>query len=121
MRILERGLRAHGYEVVWAETAQHALQLADDDSIRCVVLDRSLPNAESVVRLHLRNQRPQLPVIGLTARDDPVPAEDDEGDYLPKPFALEELIGRIHARTRAAHEQRVTTLASGDLRLDLLA
>src|SRR5439155_9337204 len=42
-------------------------------------------------------------------------------DFLRKPFAFEELIGRIHARTRAVGEERVTTLASGDLRLDLLA
>jgi len=121
MRILERGLRAHGYEVVGADTALHAVQLADDESIRCVVLDRSLPDADNAVRLHLRSQRPQLPVIELTSRDDPAHGVADEGDYLPKPFAFEELIGRIHARTRAANEQRVTTLASGDLRLDLLA
>ncbi len=121
MRILERGLRAHGHEVVGADTALHAMQLADDESIRCVVLDRSLPDADNVVRLYLRHQRPQLPVIELTSRDDPAPAESREADSLPKPFALEELIGRIHARTRAANEQRVTTLVSGDLRLDLLA
>ena len=121
MRILERGLRAHGYEVVGADTALHAMQVADDESVRCVVLDRSLPDADNVVRLHLRHQRPQLPVIELTSRDDPAPAEPHEADSLSKPFALEELIGRIHARTRAANEQRVTTLVSGDLRLDLLA
>ena len=125
MRILERGLRAHGYEVVCADTAQHALLLAGDESIRCVVLDRSLPDARDVVRVHLRNHRPQLAVIVLTSREDPMhaagPAEPDADDYLPKPFAFEELIGRIHARTRAANEERVTTLVSGDLRLDLLA
>ena len=32
MRILERGLRAHGYEVVCAETAQHALQFIQEVS-----------------------------------------------------------------------------------------
>jgi DNA-binding response OmpR family regulator len=125
MRILERGLRAHGYEVVSADTAQHAVLLASDESIRCVVLDRSLPDAGAVVREHLRTRRPQLPVIVLTSRDDPrhvgVPTAPDGDDYLPKPFAFEELIGRIHARTRAANERRVTTLAVGDLRLDLLA
>src|SRR5712692_121254 len=125
MRILERGLRAHGYEVVCADTAQHAVVLASDESIRCVVLDRSLPDAGDVVREHLRNQRPHLAVIVLTSRDDPMhvaaPAEPDGDDFLPKPFAFEELIGRIHARTRGANEQRVTTLVVGDVRLDLLA
>jgi len=121
MRILERGLRAHGYEVLGADTAQHAVQLTNDGSIRCVILDRSLPDADKIVRSYLHSQRPQLPVIELTSRDDPAPDDDDGGDHLPKPFALEELIGRIHARTRGADEPRVTTLVSGDLRLDLLA
>ena len=125
MRILERGLRAHGYEVACADTALHAVQLTDDEGVGCVVLDRSLPDADKIVRLHLRTYRPQLPVIVLTSRDDPTHVtsqdEDDLEDCLPKPFAFEELISRIHARTRAANEQRVTTLASGDLRLDLLA
>jgi DNA-binding response OmpR family regulator len=124
MRILERGLRAHGYEVVCADTAQHAVLLASDAAVRCVVLDRSLADADDIVHAHLRSHRPELPVIVLTSRGDPAhmgPAEPEQKDYLPKPFAFEELIGRIHARTRAANEQRVTTLASGDLRLDLLA
>jgi two-component system, OmpR family, response regulator len=126
MRILERGLRAHGYEVVCAETAAHALALAKDESIRCIVLDRTLPGAAgSVLREHLRTQRPQLAVIVLTSRDNPLPTatscEPDGDDYLPKPFAFEELIARIRARTRGANEPRATTLAVGDVRLDLLA
>jgi DNA-binding response OmpR family regulator len=125
MRILERGLRGHGYEVVCADTAEQAVALASDESIRCVVLDRALPSAGNVVRERLRAQRPQLAVIVLTSRDNAQHADDrsgDEGeDYLAKPFAFEELIGRIHARTRGANETPVTTLALGDLRLDLLA
>lgn len=126
MRILERGLRAHGYEVMCADTAEHALSMAGDESIRCVVLDRSLPAAAAyAVRERIRTQRPQLPTIVLTSRDDPphtATLNEAEGDdYMPKPFAFEELIARIHARTRGANEQRVTTLAVGDLRLDLLA
>ena len=36
MRILERGLRAHGYEVLGVDTGQHGVALASDPSIRCV-------------------------------------------------------------------------------------
>lgn len=126
LRILERGLRAHGYEVVCADSAEHAVSLTSDQSIRCVVLDRALPAAaRDVVRDHLRTRRPQLAVIVLTSRDDPMhspaPNEPDGDEYLPKPFAFEELIARIHARTRGANETRVTTLVIGDVRLDLLA
>ncbi len=127
MRILERGLRAHGYEVVGADTAEHAVAQLKDETIRCVVLDRALPAAAgNVLHEHLRTQRPHLAVIELTAHDDPSPTaspSESEGDaeYLPKPFAFEELIARIHARTRDAREQRVTILTAGDVRLDLLA
>jgi DNA-binding response OmpR family regulator len=121
MRILERGLQAHGYDVVGAETADQAAALANDRSIRCVVLDSGVP-----VRDRIRDRHPSLPVIMLTsgsdylARDSHVDS-DSQADCLRKPFALEDLIGRIHARTRSADEPRVTTLDIGDLRLDLLA
>jgi DNA-binding response OmpR family regulator len=118
MRILERGLQAHGYDIVGAETADQAVALANDRSIRCVVLDSAVP-----VRDQIRAQNPSLPVIMLTSGSHSHALSDAPGqdDYLPKPFALEELIGRIHARTRSADEPRVTTLDVGDLRLDLLA
>ena len=126
MRILERGLRAHGYEVVCADAAEHAMALAKDESLRCVVLDRALPAAPSeVLREHLRDHRPDLAVIMLTSHDDPLPLATRRGpdgdEYLPKPFAFEELIARIHALTRGASAKRVTILSVGDVRLDLLA
>jgi DNA-binding response OmpR family regulator len=118
MRILERGLRAHGYDIVGAETADQAIVLANDRSVRCVVLDSAVPARDRV-----RAVNPSLPVIILTSGSDSHARDDasEQDDYLPKPFALEELIGRIHARTRSADEPRVTTLDVGDLRLDLLA
>ena len=55
MRILERGLRAHGYEVVCADVAEHAMALSKDELLRCVVLDRALPATPGkVLREHLR-------------------------------------------------------------------
>jgi DNA-binding response OmpR family regulator len=126
MRILERGLRAHGYEVVGTDTADHGVALANDPLIRCVVVDSMLPGTTGhAVRDRIRAQKPSLPVIVLTSRDDPVADDTDSThsaeDYLPKPFAFEELIALIHARTRGATERRMTTLSVGDLRLDLLA
>jgi two-component system, OmpR family, response regulator len=113
-RIIDRGLRAHGFDVVSVSCAADALNiLRADTSIRLVVLD--VPGAD---------------VIGVTRSDVPVlslvTAEHD-GDAaiweytLKKPFAFEELIGRIRALTRAAGEERVTILSAGDLRIDLLA
>jgi DNA-binding response OmpR family regulator len=120
MRILERGLRAHGYEVLGVDTGQHGVALVSDPSIRCAVLDCALPGEDAeVVREQIRAQQSQLPVIRLASRDGAPPG--DNAEFLTKPFAFEELIGRIHALTRGANEQRVTTLVVGDVRLDLLA
>jgi two-component system, OmpR family, response regulator len=120
LRILERGLRAHGYEVVAVEGGDQAATLVGDAALRCLVLDTSASGADgAAIRERLRRLRPDLPTILLTARDRS--GGDGTDDRLAKPFALEELIGRIHALTRGANERRPTTLVAGDLRLDLLA
>lgn len=117
LRILERGLRAHGFEVVAVDNVAGALTLAEDKAINLVLLDTSLDglDVEGVLG-QLRARRAHLPLLLLTAND----FAGDE-DYLVKPFAFEELIARIRARTRRAGEKRVTILTAGDLRIDLLA
>jgi len=121
MRVLERGLQAHGYEVLGTDSADQAIIVARDPAIRCAIVDASLPPPGGhVVQERLRADRPQLPVLTLTSSQNGA-LDGGPGDYLHKPFALEELIGRIHAKTRDANEPRVTTLVAGDLRLDLLA
>src|SRR5215208_628917 len=121
MRVLERGLQAHGYEVMGTDNADQAAIVSRDPAIRCAIVDLALPSAGGqVVRDRLRAERPDLPVLTLTSSQNGVP-DDRADDHLRKPFALEELIGRIHAKTRDANEPRATTLVAGDLRLDLLA
>ena len=113
-RIIDRGLRAHGFDVVSVSCAADALAvLRVDTSIRLVVLDVS--DAEVVGPTWS-----EVPVLSLvTAEQDGDPARREY--TLKKPFAFEELIGRIRALTRAAGEERVTILSAGDLRIDLLA
>jgi two-component system, OmpR family, response regulator len=125
-RILERGLRAHGFEVIAVDSAASALALAIDPAIGIVVLDTSLGDFDGPAGLAgLRATRPALPVLLLTPREEDasraLSGALSADDYLIKPFAFEELIGRIRARTRRAGERRVTILHAGDLRIDLLA
>jgi DNA-binding response OmpR family regulator len=73
----------------------------------------------------IRDAKPALPVIALTARgdlDDRI-AGLDAGlvDYLTKPFSLRELAARIRAQLRAASEATSTTVTGGDVELDLLS
>ena len=112
VRVLERGLRGHGFEIASAETASEALALVKDESVGVVVVDVSSSTGEEWGLLQqIRTSHPSLPLLLLVGGE----------DCLPKPFALEELIGRIRARMRGMDEPRPTTLVAGELRLDLLA
>jgi two-component system OmpR family response regulator len=89
------------------------------------VLDMMLPGRSGMqVLASIRQAKPALPVIALTARaelDDRI-AGLDAGlvDYLTKPFSLRELAARIRAQLRAASEAPVTTLSGAGVELDLL-
>jgi DNA-binding response OmpR family regulator len=122
---LERGLRAEGYEVRVAADGIAGERAALDPDVDLVVLDRMLPGMEGDdVLASVRAARPGLPVIMLTARGEVADRVDglDRGatDYLTKPFAFDELVARIRARIRESANASETTLAVGDLRLNLL-
>jgi DNA-binding response OmpR family regulator len=121
---LEKGLRANGFTttVVIDGDAAHAAGRSGAHDL--LVLDIGLPRRDGFTVLRqLREERVGLPVIILTARDgigDRVAGlEGGADDYLPKPFAFEELVARIRLRLREVGTPEATVLSSGDLRLDL--
>ncbi len=125
-RIVERGLRAHGHQVVIAETGEDGLVLAADETLDMVILDITLPglNGHQVLE-RVRAVRPRLPVLMLTARDDLKNKVDalnaGADDYLTKPFAFEELLARLRAVTRRADQPESSQIIAGALRLNILA
>ncbi|NLF66018.1 MAG: response regulator transcription factor [Chloroflexi bacterium] len=125
-RILERGLRAHGHQIVIADTGEDGLVLAEDETLDLVILDIALPglNGHQVLE-RIRSSRPRLPVLMLTARDDIKNKVDalnaGADDYLTKPFAFEELLARIRAVTRRLDQPESSQIVAGNVRLDLLA
>src|SRR5918998_460759 len=126
VRMLERGLAAHGHQCVSAENGEEGMRLAEDETVELVLLDIMLPGLDGQeVLKRLRARRPGLPVIMLTARDelgDKVSALDSGADdYLTKPFAFEELIARIRALTRRTDQPQASKLEAGDLKMDLLS
>jgi two-component system OmpR family response regulator len=90
-----------------------------------LILDRMLPGMDGleVVR-RLRAQGSETPVLFLTTMsgiDDRVQGlEGGADDYLVKPFALAELLARVHAMTRRSSRGAATRLAEGDLEMDLI-
>jgi DNA-binding response OmpR family regulator len=124
-RFLERGLRADGHVTAVAEDGEHALQLAASADFDLLLLDLGLPIRDGhSVLAELRRRRAALPVIVLTARDDPhdVVASFDGGaaDYMSKPFGLAELLARIQLRLATTHQRpEAAVLRHGDLALNL--
>jgi DNA-binding response OmpR family regulator len=125
LRMLERGLTAAGHQVLTAESGEDGAILAVEEPVDVVLLDISLPELSGhEVLARIRQRRPGLPVLMLTARDDldnKVRALDaGADDYLTKPFAFEELLARIRALTRRGDQSSAAALEVGDVRLDLL-
>lgn len=123
---VRRGLEAAGHRVLAARDGIDGLTLAVAHDVELVVLDLGLPGlpGEEVLR-RLRQRRPAVPVIVLTAKDaiaDRVAnLEAGADDYVVKPFSFSELLARIRARLRSAGQARADTIAVGHLVLDLAA
>ena len=126
VRFVQRGLEAHGHQVIDADNGLDGVALALDETVDLVLLDIALPELDGhQVLARIRVNRPSVPVLMLTARDDlehkVTALNAGADDYLTKPFAFAELLARIHALTRRADQREGSQLRAGDLRLDLLA
>lgn len=102
---LRRSLSFNGYSVTLAEDGVEALEAITADRPDAVVLDVMMPRLDGLeVCRRLRSTGDDLPILVLTARDSVSErvAGLDAGadDYLPKPFALEELLARLRSLLR---------------------
>jgi DNA-binding response OmpR family regulator len=123
--IVERGLGARGFVVSAAPDGATGLDLARKLDVDLVLLDLLLPGRDGLDVLEdLREAKPRLPVIAVTALDDTGSRVSglDAGadDYITKPFSVDELAARVRARLRWA-EDPGGVLKAGPLTLDLAA
>jgi two-component system response regulator MprA len=122
-RMLRRTLAAEGFEVTIAGDGGAALAAAERFAPDVIVLDVAMPTLDGLaVCRRLRAKGLPTPILMLTARDavaDRVAGlQAGADDYLVKPFAVQELIARLHALTRRG-KSTDTLLAYADLTLDL--
>lgn len=124
-QVIRRVLEEEGHTVDAAYDGEEALAMALDGSHDVIVLDVMLPEMDGIeVCRSLRRQRVDTPVLLLTALDsvdDKVRGLDaGADDYLPKPFAFQELLARIRALGRRRVQGREPSeLRFDDLVLDL--
>lgn len=120
---IARGLRREGMAVDVVLDGRSALTKASVNSYDVVVLDRNLPgvHGDEVCR-ELVARRSLARILMLTAAgsiQDRVTGLDlGADDYLPKPFALKELVARIRALGRRAVAPVPPVLTFADLTLD---
>ena len=122
-RSLERGLRLSGFTVALAEGGRAALEALTQAPPDVLVLDVSMPDLPGTeVCRRLRRQGDETPVLMLSALDQ---LEDrlaglqaGADDYLVKPFALQELVLRLHALLRRRPPRATDPLTVGGLTVD---
>jgi DNA-binding response OmpR family regulator len=126
LRFVSRGLRAEGYTVDSADNGADGLRMALTGGYDLIILDLLMPGLDgpTVLRRIVRKLPSQqvMVVSCLTETATKVRCfEVGAGDYLAKPFSLEELLARVQAHLRVLARSRTpTTLRAGRLRLDVV-
>ena len=122
---LKQGLVEEGFAVDVVTDGDEALLTATSLAYDALVLDIMLPGRDglSILKL-LREKSLATPVLLLTARGEV--SERVEGlmlgadDYVSKPFAMDELVARVHALSRRTQSELAAVLKVEDLTINLL-
>jgi DNA-binding response OmpR family regulator len=123
---ITKGLKQNGFAVDHAADGDTGLDLALAAPYDAAIIDIMLPRRDGLnVLQELRQRKLDLPVLVLSAKasvDDRIKGLQSGGDdYLVKPFAFSELLARVQALIRrATRASEPTTLALGDLQMNLL-
>ena len=102
---VSRALNASGFTTDGATEGSRALELARTGNYELIILDLMMPRVDGMSFLRtLMAERPQQRVLVLSAISDVetkvAALELGASDYMPKPFALAELLARVRARLR---------------------
>jgi two-component system OmpR family response regulator len=125
-RALARSLAEAGFAVDLSADGEDALFRIREINYDAVVLDIMLPKLDGWAVLDaVRSAQIRTPILLLTARDqvtDRVRGLNlGADDYLLKPFALTELVARLHAIIRRSYGSAAQQLTLGDLVIDVAA
>ena len=112
--LLRRGLAYEGFEVYTAMDGESGLSAAQQYQPHLALLDITMPGADGFEICRRLRLHDDIAIIMLTARDDVEDKVNALGigadDYVPKPFAFDELVARMRAvlRRQNTGEERLT-------------
>ncbi|MDO4515851.1 MAG: response regulator transcription factor [Bacillota bacterium] len=117
-------LTYHHYLVDGVADGEEALAYARAETYDGIILDVMMPKVDGLTVLEtLRREGCRTPILLLTAKgevEDRIRGLDlGADDYLPKPFAMGELLARVRAMLRRREEFSPELLTCGDLSLNL--
>lgn len=121
---IREGLEKANFAVDAFELADEANAAISTTKYDAVILDLGLPDGDGIDLLKSwRDRGETVPVLILTARDtlkDRVSGLDSGADdYLPKPFAMEEVLARIRALLRRPGAALGVVLTAGNISFDV--
>ncbi len=122
-QFVTKALTEAGHEVVSILRGDEGLTSATTQPHDIIILDLALPGVDGIEILRaVRERSIATPVLILTARgskEDRIQGLDEGADdYLPKPFAMEELLARVNALTRRTGAHKSPILRVSDLILN---
>jgi len=119
--LVSLGLRYEHYHVIAANNGLMGSQLFEEQKPDLIIIDWMLPGMDGITLCRTIRAQSDVPIIIITARDaicDRVHGlETGADDYLVKPFHIDELVARVHARLRRRQPEG-TALSFQDLCLD---
>ena len=123
--MLNTYLNRNGYDVSSAYSGTEAVLLMKTQIFDLVILDLMLPGLSGEQVLEKMKEIRQIPVIGLSAKDDAKSKiellRNGADDYMTKPFDLEELLVRIEVVLRRVYANsyfNTSVIHCGELCLD---
>lgn len=111
-------LHREGFDTIACESSAGLLATGAVESLDCLILDLMLPGEDGLVICQsLRAQWPLLPILIVTAKDDPVDRivglEIGADDYLIKPFNSRELLARLRSIIRRTRDYAASAKETG--------
>lgn len=108
-RFVELELQHEGYSVSCAYDGETGLQMAMAGPWDLILLDVMLPGIDGIDLCRMIRMHSGPPIIMITARDAVsdriVGLDSGADDYIPKPFAIAELLARIRALLRRLNSE----------------